>query len=63
METAATVFLSEGPLSDPPVVCFLFPGAGYARRYFSFDMPDNAGKEAKLDFIAIVVGMSSPAII
>jgi alpha-beta hydrolase superfamily lysophospholipase len=42
--TAATVFLpDEGVLSDPPVVCFAFPGGGYCRRYYSFDMPDGTG--------------------
>jgi pimeloyl-ACP methyl ester carboxylesterase len=50
METAATVFLPEGALSDPPVVCFLFPGAGYGRRYFSFDMPDSAGEGGEAGF-------------
>jgi pimeloyl-ACP methyl ester carboxylesterase len=43
METAATVFLPDGELSDPPVVCFAFPGGGYCRRYYSFDMPDGSG--------------------
>jgi pimeloyl-ACP methyl ester carboxylesterase len=48
-ETVASVFLPEGPLSDPPVVCFAFPGGGYSRQYFSFDMPDatDAGGEAR----------------
>ncbi len=47
-KTAVTVYLpEEGVLSDPPVVCFGFPGGGYSRRYFSFDMPDsNSGGEA-----------------
>ena len=40
--TAATVFLPE-VLADPPVVCFAFPGGGYCRRYFSFDMPGSSG--------------------
>src|SRR3984893_5341382 len=41
---AVTVFLpDEGALADPPVVCFAFPGGGYCRRYFSYDMPDDAG--------------------
>jgi pimeloyl-ACP methyl ester carboxylesterase len=43
MKTAATVFLPKGELSDPPVVCFAFPGGGYCRRYYSFDMPDSSG--------------------
>lgn len=42
--TAITVFLPEdGALADPPVVCFAFPGGGYNRRYYSFDMPDGTG--------------------
>ena len=42
--TAATVFLpDDGALCDPPVVCFAFPGGGYCRRYFSFDMPNSSG--------------------
>lgn len=41
--TAVTVFLPAGELSDPPVVCFAFPGGGYNRRYYSFDMPDSSG--------------------
>ena len=42
--TAASVFLPEpDELVDPPVVCFGFPGGGYSRRYFSFDMPDDCG--------------------
>jgi pimeloyl-ACP methyl ester carboxylesterase len=41
--TAVSVFLPQGPLADPPVVCFGFPGGGYARGYYSFDMPDSSG--------------------
>jgi pimeloyl-ACP methyl ester carboxylesterase len=42
--TAVTVFLpDQGMLRDPPIVCFAFPGGGYSRRYYSFDMPDGAG--------------------
>ncbi len=42
--TAVTVFVPEaGALADPPVVCFAFPGGGYCRRYFSFDMPGSSG--------------------
>jgi len=42
--TAVTVFLpEEGRRADPPVVCFAFPGGGYNRRYYSFDMPDGTG--------------------
>lgn len=42
-ETAVTVFLPDGALSDPAVVCFGFPGGGYQRGYYSFDMPDSSG--------------------
>jgi pimeloyl-ACP methyl ester carboxylesterase len=42
--TAVTAFLPEpDQLADPPVVCFAFPGGGYCRRYYSFDMPDSTG--------------------
>lgn len=41
--TAVSVYLPDGPLADPPVVCFAFPGGGYNRRYYSFDMPDGSG--------------------
>lgn len=42
--TAVTVFLpEEGAAAGPPVVCFAFPGGGYCRRYYSFDMPDGEG--------------------
>jgi pimeloyl-ACP methyl ester carboxylesterase len=42
--TAVTIHLpDEGRLADPPVVCFAFPGGGYCRRYYSFDMPDGTG--------------------
>jgi alpha-beta hydrolase superfamily lysophospholipase len=42
--TAASVFLPDpGQVTDPPIVCFAFPGGGYSRRYFSFDMPDDDG--------------------
>jgi pimeloyl-ACP methyl ester carboxylesterase len=44
--TVASVHL-PGALCDPPVVCFAFPGGGYGRRYFSFDVPgDSGGGEA-----------------
>jgi pimeloyl-ACP methyl ester carboxylesterase len=43
-QTAATVFLPDpGKLAEPPVVCFAFPGGGYSRGYYSFDMPDSSG--------------------
>jgi pimeloyl-ACP methyl ester carboxylesterase len=41
--TAVTVHLPDGPIADPPVVCFAFPGGGYSRGYFSFDMPGASG--------------------
>jgi len=40
--TAVTVFLPDR-VPDSPVICFAFPGGGYSRRYYSFDMPDGAG--------------------
>lgn len=40
---AASVFIPDDPLYDAPVVCFAFPGGGYSRRYYSFDMPDSSG--------------------
>lgn len=45
--TAVTVYLPEGELCNPPVVCFGFPGGGYNRRYYSFAMPGSeSGGEA-----------------
>ncbi|MCW2522086.1 MAG: hypothetical protein JWO63_421, partial [Frankiales bacterium] len=42
--TTATVFLPEASeLSDRPVVCFGFPGGGYSRGYYSFDLPGSSG--------------------
>ncbi len=42
--TAVTVHLpDDGKLANPPVICFAFPGGGYSRRYYSFDMPDGSG--------------------
>jgi hypothetical protein len=43
LRAAATVHLPDGPLCDPPVVAFMYPGGGYGRRYYSFDMPDSTG--------------------
>ena len=41
---AATVTIPEGPtVGTPPVVCFGFPGGGYSRRYYTFDMPGSDG--------------------
>jgi alpha-beta hydrolase superfamily lysophospholipase len=42
--TAVTALLPDpGDLARPPVVCFAFPGGGYSRRYYTFDMPDASG--------------------
>jgi len=44
LRTRATVVLPEpDALVDPPVVCFGFPGGGYSRGYFTFDMPGASG--------------------
>jgi hypothetical protein len=42
LETVATVCLPEEIPADP-LVCFAWPGGGYGRRYFTFDMPGDAG--------------------
>lgn len=43
-QTAISVHLpDDGAMAEPPVVCFAFPGGGYSRRYYAFDMPDSAG--------------------
>lgn len=44
--TAVTVFLPDGPLASPPVVCFAFPGGGYGRHYYDLDLPGTPGGEA-----------------
>ncbi len=42
LHTTASVFLPDpGALARPPVVTFGYPGAGYGRGYFSFEMPDS----------------------
>jgi alpha-beta hydrolase superfamily lysophospholipase len=46
--TAVTVVLPPEPpeadrLDAAPVTCFAFPGGGYCRRYFTFDMPGASG--------------------
>lgn len=48
LHTKATVTLPDpATLGTPPVVCFGFPGGGYSRGYFTFDMPDgSAGGQA-----------------
>ncbi len=44
---AATVTVPDGPPAGRPVVCFGFPGGGYSRRYYTFDMPGaNDGGQA-----------------
>jgi pimeloyl-ACP methyl ester carboxylesterase len=44
LRTRATVVLPDpSTLGDPPVVCFGFPGGGYSRGYFTFDMPGASG--------------------
>lgn len=42
--TAVTVFVPDAArLSEPPVICFAFPGGGYGRGYYAFDMPGGTG--------------------
>ena len=42
--TAVTVILPEAEqLGEQPVICFGLPGAGYNRRYYTFDMPGSSG--------------------
>lgn len=42
LQTRATVVLpAPDAVREPPVVCFTFPGAGYSRGYYTFDMPDS----------------------
>ena len=44
LSTKATVTLPDpATMGAPPVVCFGFPGGGYSRQYFTFDMPDGSG--------------------
>ncbi|GAA4554580.1 hypothetical protein [Pseudonocardia xishanensis] len=42
LHTAVTVACPD-VVPAHPLVCFAFPGAGYGRGYFSFDMPDSSG--------------------
>jgi hypothetical protein len=45
VRTRTTIVLPRPEdLPDAPVVCFALPGAGYGRRYFTFDMPDGGGQ-------------------
>jgi len=44
LTTAVTVTLPDpARLPRRPVVCFAWPGGGYSRRYFTFDVPGSAG--------------------
>jgi len=44
LRTRVTVVLPDPEaLTDPPIVCFGFPGGGYSRGYFTFDMPGATG--------------------
>jgi|1186.fasta_scaffold50294_2 pimeloyl-ACP methyl ester carboxylesterase len=44
LRTRVSVVLPDpDALADPPVVCFGFPGGGYSRGYFTFDMPGARG--------------------
>ena len=44
VHTSATVVLPDpNDLASPPVVCFGFPGGGYGRHYYTFDMPGSEG--------------------
>ena len=43
-EAAVTAWLPEAnQLAANQIVCFAFPGGGYCRRYFSYDMRDGTG--------------------
>jgi pimeloyl-ACP methyl ester carboxylesterase len=46
LTTAVTVTLPDERADSadaPPIVCFGFPGGGYSRQYFTFDMPGASG--------------------
>ncbi len=44
LRTRATVTLPDpSHLPSRPIVCFAFPGGGYSRQYFTFDMPGATG--------------------
>jgi alpha-beta hydrolase superfamily lysophospholipase len=44
LRTRATVVLPDASaVPERPVVCFGFPGGGYSRQYFTFDMPGADG--------------------
>lgn len=40
---AVTITTGEPETGSRPVVCFGFPGGGYSRRYYTFDMPGTEG--------------------
>ncbi|GAA3909120.1 hypothetical protein [Microbacterium invictum] len=42
LSVAVTIQIPD-VIGHDPVVCFAFPGGGYSRRYFSFDMPGHGG--------------------
>jgi hypothetical protein len=48
LHTKVSIVLPDPDVAaDPPIVCFGFPGYGYSRGYFTFDMPGSAdGGEA-----------------
>ena len=43
VETVATVCLPDEMATPPRIVCFAWPGGGYSRQYFTFDMPGGEG--------------------
>ena len=44
VRTKATVVLPDSAdLTDQPIVCLGFPGGGYGRHYYTFDMPGSDG--------------------
>ncbi|MDE3204960.1 MAG: alpha/beta hydrolase [Acidobacteriota bacterium] len=43
-QLAITITAPDRPDPDgSPIVCFAFPGGGYGRHYYTFDMPDGEG--------------------
>jgi pimeloyl-ACP methyl ester carboxylesterase len=44
LQVAVTVTLPDpAAMVDPPIVCFGYPGGGYSRGYYTFDMPGASG--------------------
>ena len=43
LHQTVTVHAPDGALPTTPVVCFAYPGGGFSRGYWSFDMPDSSG--------------------